>query len=159
MDICGGWFILINEKNMTHLDLVYIFILMVFFHIVDDFVLQTACLSKLKQKELWQEICGENFSKYKNDYKMALFIHALSWSIAIILPFIIFNVKTSSTLLLTMIVFNTIIHALIDHIKANKKETTLVADQIIHFLQIFLTFAVVGPLGMDIASGKLFVPN
>lgn len=64
-----------------------ILLLMILCHIIDDFVLQPVCLSKLKQKKTWEELedwCG----LYKHDYIMALFIHALSWAIMIHLPII-----------------------------------------------------------------------
>lgn len=59
-----------------------ILLLMLLCHIIDDFVLQPICLSKLKQKDWWEKHIYENVM-YKDDYKMALFIHSMSWSIMI----------------------------------------------------------------------------
>ena len=63
----------------------YIFLIMILLHIIDDFVLQPICLSKLKQKSFWETYVKDD-EKYKFDYKVALVIHALSWSIMIHLP-------------------------------------------------------------------------
>ncbi len=75
--------------------MIKILFLMILLHIFDDFVLQKATLSNLKQREWWERKIGtEEYGMplmYKNDYKMALVIHALSWSIMIHLPLFIFN--------------------------------------------------------------------
>ena len=59
-------------------------------HIIDDFVFQPICLSKLKQRDWWERNVGnEEYGMpllYKNDYKAALIIHSLSWAIMINLP-------------------------------------------------------------------------
>lgn len=119
--------------------MIYIFILMILCHIIDDFVLQPVCLSNLKQKHWWEEHCYGK--QYKNDYKMALFIHSLSWSIMIHLP-IIFIIMPVGWLLILSILINTIIHYIIDDLKANKYKINLITDQSIHFIQIILTFII-----------------
>jgi len=119
--------------------MIYIFILMILCHIIDDFVLQPVCLSNLKQKHWWEEHCYGK--QYKNDYKMALFIHSLSWSIMIHLP-IIFIIMPVGWLLILSILINTIIHYIVDDLKANKYKINLITDQSIHFIQIILTFII-----------------
>ena len=81
-----------------------------------------------------------NFEKYKNDYKMALFEHALEWSIAIMIPVMIF-ISCPGWLLLFLVVLNTIFHLIIDNMKANELRLNLIQDQLLHFLQIIITFA------------------
>lgn len=114
-------------------------LLMILCHIIDDFVLQPICLSKLKQKSWWEENYPDK--KYKEDYKVALFIHSLSWSIMIMLPFIFFgNVPW-----IVMFVFgciNCLIHYRVDDAKANQMKLNLKEDQTAHFLQIIITFFV-----------------
>ena len=119
--------------------MIYIFILMLFCHIIDDFVLQPVCLSNLKQKHWWDEHCYGK--QYKNDYKMALLIHSLSWSIMIHLP-LMYNMfyMFPEILILLSIIINTVIHYIVDDLKANKYKINLVIDQLIHFAQIILTF-------------------
>jgi len=119
--------------------MIIIFFLMILCHIIDDFVLQPVCLSNLKQKHWWDEHC--NGKQYKDDYKMALFIHSLSWSIMIHLP-IMYNMFYifPEILILLSIIINTVIHYIVDDLKANKYKINLVIDQLIHFAQIILTF-------------------
>lgn len=118
-----------------------ILLLMLLCHIIDDFVLQPICLSKLKQKDWWEKHIYENVM-YKDDYKMALFIHSMSWSIMISLPIILF-IDFPDYLLFTMFVINLLIHYYIDDLKANKLSINLMADQFIHMLQIVFYWAIV----------------
>ena len=116
--------------------LIRILLLMVLCHIIDDFVLQPICLSKLKQKEAWKDYD----EMYRNDYKMALAMHSISWAIMIMLPIIFFSdIDGVTVLLLTAI--NAFVHYCIDDAKANMKEINLVQDQTVHLLQILMTFA------------------
>lgn len=135
---------------------------MILLHITDDFVLQPICLSKLKQKDTWVKYCtGEDgqldlkkWMLYGADYKVALVVHALSWSIMIVLPFMclsiyrviigtdVFNNWNTDLFFFGSVVWNTFIHAYIDHVKANVKTISLMHDQFMHFLQILLTFIV-----------------
>ncbi len=119
--------------------MITIFLLMILCHILDDFVLQPVCLSNLKQKHWWDEHYPGK--QYKNDYKMALFIHSLSWSIMIHLP-IMYNMFYifPEILILVSIIINTVIHYIVDDLKANKYKINLITDQSIHFAQIILTF-------------------
>lgn len=118
--------------------MVYVFLIMMLLHIIDDFVLQPICLSKLKQKSFWEPYVKDD-EKYKFDYKVALVIHALSWSIMIHLPLMVIGVGEFGILL--SVILNTIMHAWTDDEKANKLNITLFEDQIIHFGQIVGTWA------------------
>jgi hypothetical protein len=113
-----------------------ILFLMMLFHIIDDFVFQPICLSKLKQNDVWKN----SPPMYKNDYIMALFIHALSWSIMIHLPLFIFCIPW--WVLILTISSNLVVHMIVDDLKANLKTINLVQDQSIHLIQIILTFVI-----------------
>lgn len=118
--------------------------LMFLAHIIDDFVIQTQCLSNLKQREWWVEQCKKkniDIEQYQNDYKVGLFIHALSWSLMIHLPFILLTSINDIVLLLSIII-NTFIHLITDDLKANANVLNLQQDQIIHFTQIIFTFLI-----------------
>jgi hypothetical protein len=116
-----------------------ILLLMILCHIIDDFVLQSTCLTKLKQKEWW---IGQNGYKdlYKNDYKMALAVHSMSWSIMVLLPLIFFS-EASEMALFGMFIANAIIHYITDDAKANKGKINLVTDQCIHLLQVLMAWS------------------
>ena len=118
--------------------MVYVFLIMILLHIIDDFVLQPICLSKLKQKSFWEPYVKDN-EKYKFDYKVALVIHALSWAIMIHLPFMFF--VSNEILVFISIIINATIHTYIDDEKANKLNISLLEDQLIHLIQIGTTWA------------------
>ena len=113
---------------------------MILCHIIDDFVLQPICLSKLKQKDWWFDNIKEykKYELYKNDYKMALLIHVLSWSIMIHLPLMF--IKVNEIVLTISIIINCIIHYIVDDLKANKYKINLITDQSIHLIQIILIY-------------------
>ena len=119
----------------------FLIFIMIFFHIVDDYYLQ-GILAKLKQKSWWQENAPDPL--YKNDYKMALIMHAFSWSFMIMLPLLVYSIVTSGMPYyfhyIFCIIWNTIIHAKVDNDKANKHKINLVTDQVIHLIQIAVTY-------------------
>lgn len=119
-----------------------ILLLMILCHVLDDFVLQKATLCDLKQKKWWEREVGTEEHgmplMYKNDYIMALCIHALSWSIMIHLPLFIFDIEWC--ILFMTIAVNFAIHCIVDNHKANLMTINLIQDQLIHLGQIILTF-------------------
>ena len=54
----------------------FVFVAVIFCHIVDDYYLQ-GILASMKQKTWWPKQEGYR-DLYKNDYKMALFIHSVA---------------------------------------------------------------------------------
>lgn len=123
-----------------------ILLCMIFLHILDDFVLQSFTLSKLKQKNIWEKYVEGKDKRlkelYKNDYWCALIIHSVSWSIAIVLPWIFMYPSKLGGCIAIFVVLNTIVHADIDNTKANKEKINLITDQCIHLIQIILTWGV-----------------
>ncbi len=113
---------------------------MFFLHIVDDYYLQ-GLLGKLKQKSWWEENYPE--AMYKNDYIIALIEHAFSWSFMIMLPVFILMWKTENINMpfyVIAFIINMLIHALVDHLKANQRRFGLLVDQMLHLFQITLTW-------------------
>jgi hypothetical protein len=117
--------------------MVKLLLLMILAHIVDDYYLQ-GILASMKQKSWWTKQEGYK-SLYKNDYKMALLIHSMSWSIMILLPGM-FTVGIPGTVLFVLFVINAGLHYLIDDLKANKKKINLLDDQTFHMLQVIVTW-------------------
>ena len=117
----------------------FILVLMFFCHIVDDYYLQ-GWLASAKQRSWWEQNAPREL--YNKDYIMALFCHSLSWSIMITLPVFVYLIVTEmfAPLMLLVIPVNIIIHAIVDDLKANKKKINLITDQLIHFVQIVLTW-------------------
>ena len=118
----------------------FILAAMIFLHIIDDYCLQAPCLCDLKQKSFWEKNAPDKL--YRFDYIIALIMHAFSWSFMIMLPIAIaINFDVSATFIGTLI-FNTIMHAITDDLKANKKVINLWVDQVTHIMQIFTTAAI-----------------
>jgi hypothetical protein len=120
--------------------MIKLLLLMILAHIVDDYYLQ-GILASMKQKSWWTKQEGYK-SLYKNDYKMALLMHSMSWSIMLLIPaMILFN--PSSYLLLGLFVLNALIHYHVDDAKANKFKINLMADQTIHLLQVLVSWIMI----------------
>ena len=115
----------------------FIFLLMIFCHIVDDYYLQ-GWLASAKQKKYWEENAPDKM--YKHDYIWALIMHSFSWAFMIMLPvafFMNFNINFEFTMLF---VWNVFLHSITDNEKANRKKINLIQDQMVHILQIIATF-------------------
>ena len=119
-----------------------ILLFMILLHIIDDFVLQPISLSNLKQKKWWEKQEGYS-DKYKDDYKVALAIHSISWSIMIHIPLVIMFPSLGQLALLISFIVNAVIHYYIDDLKANKLKINLFEDQMVHFCQICTTLSVI----------------
>lgn len=113
----------------------FILFTMIFAHIVDDYYLQRI-LASLKQKSWWEK--QENYKPlYKYDYIVALIMHAFSWSFMISLPILYLGF---TKWIAVAIILNTIIHGIVDDLKANKGKINLIIDQSIHIVQIIITW-------------------
>lgn len=121
---------------------IFIFISMLYFHIIGDWLLQNKEMNTLKYSSWWKQNNG--FDLYRNDYLMVILIHSIIWSIGIFLPIIIFTVCSFdfNTIfyigIFILIIFNTIVHSFIDNIYCNKGSISLITDQLLHILQIFI---------------------
>lgn len=113
----------------------FILFVMIFAHIVDDYYLQ-GILASLKQKSWWEN--QKSYKPlYKYDYIVALIMHAFSWSFMISLPILYFGF---TKWIVVVIILNTIIHGIVDDLKANKGKINLIVDQSIHIVQILITW-------------------
>lgn len=115
----------------------FIILFMIFMHIVDDFKLQ-GILASMKQRQWWEENAPNKLYKY--DYIWALLTHSFSWSFMIMLPIAIVSHFNIGILFVMVLIANIIIHCIIDDLKANKHKINLIEDQIIHIVQIIVTF-------------------
>ena len=115
----------------------FILVFMLFCHIVDDYYLQ-GWLASAKQKRWWRENAPQD--KYKFDYIAALIMHSFSWSFVVHIPIMIFS--NCDIWILFSILINTIIHGIVDDLKANRFKLNLIQDQIIHIIQISIVFII-----------------
>lgn len=117
---------------------IFILLSMLFMHIVDDYYLQ-GILASMKQKSWWQKLESYKDS-YKYDYIVALIMHSFSWSFMVMMPIALtMGFKVAAGFVVALLV-NTVIHFIVDNLKANKKKINLVQDQSIHVAQIVATF-------------------
>lgn len=121
---------------------IFMFTLMLLMHVIADYTLQ-GFLATGKQKEWWSKNYPDK--KYRNDWKMCLFMHSIEWAILIVLPWFVYvlclvGIQAELTGIFTVfflvILVNTLIHAVIDNKKCNEYKNNLVEDQMLHILQI-----------------------
>lgn len=118
---------------------VFILLTMIFLHIIDDYKLQ-GILANMKQKKWWE---GQKEYKklYKYDYILALIEHSFSWTFMIMLPIAI-SLKFNVGWWVIAYIVNMIVHAFVDDLKANKLKINLVVDQLVHLMQIIITWII-----------------
>lgn len=108
-----------------------------YMHWISDFVLQ-GCLADLKRKDWWSANAPDK--KYKDDWGMAMFVHGMSWSISVALPYIVYGLYVGNRPVviaaLCSLPVNTIVHEFVDSLKCNSKCISLWTDQTIHLFQI-----------------------
>lgn len=122
------------------MNVVFVLLWMIFFHIVDDYYLQ-GWLASAKQKTYWENRCPEEL--YKNDYIWALIMHSFSWAFMIMLPIAYFKNFVIGIDFIIMFAINVALHAFTDNCKANWKIINLIHDQVVHMFQILFTFLLV----------------
>lgn len=117
----------------------FIFMLMIFCHIVDDYYLQ-GWLASAKQKKYWQDNAPDRL--YKFDYIWALLMHSFSWVFMVMLPIAYIMNFNIPFMFVIVFISNILIHAFVDDLKANRKKINLTQDQTIHLMQIYFTFMI-----------------
>lgn len=112
-----------------------VLIWMFFCHFLFDFYVQTKSNGDIKKKEWWEKRHKKS-GKRKYNYIMGLLMHSFVWSMAILFPFYYIE----KTLHYFVMIINIIIHAIIDNEKTNKKSISSMQDQLLHVIQILLTW-------------------
>ena len=128
--------VIINNKEGEYYMEAFIIITMIFAHTIADFVLQTDTIAKFKQRSNWQPFGRE----YKYDYIPFLFIHSFMWSFIVLLP--LYIVKHDYNIFIFLVIVNTLIHMYIDNEKANNHTINLICDQLLHLMQIIISFII-----------------
>lgn len=127
-----------------------ILVFMVFLHCFYDFHLQ-GILASMKQRDWWQlQMDIQKDYKYKNDYKMALGVHAFEWAFFIMIPTLPYVVKMwdgfsmlafrTVVIYICLLTVNACFHYAVDDMKANDKTINLVEDQLAHLLQVLFSW-------------------
>lgn len=116
---------------------IFILLSMIFCHIVDDYYLQ-GWLASAKQKVWWEKNAPQKL--YQKDYLMALLMHSFSWTLMVMLIPSLHSILFGGIWYPTLYIGNIIIHFIVDDLKANKKKINLIQDQLIHLLQVTVTW-------------------
>ena len=116
---------------------IFLLLLMIFCHIVDDYYLQ-GWLASAKQRKWWEDNAPQILYKY--DYLWALLMHSFSWSFMIMLPIFFINGFVVTEQMFAVFAYNVMIHGLTDNLKANEFKINLWTDQLIHMCQIVGTW-------------------
>jgi len=127
--------------NISHILL--IFFITIFLHVYDDFKSQ-GILASMKQKEWWTSQSSYT-EKYKYDYTIALLAHSFSWAAAISIPSLVYYYIVNKEIclpLLFFIVIQTMVHCIVDDLKANKYKINLIQDQFTHLVQIIVEIGI-----------------
>lgn len=121
---------------------IFILIVMLFCHTIADYNLQ-GWLASAKQKSYWEENAPDKMYRY--DYIMALIMHSISWSSMIMLPLMTYQLYIGNSLGVTFLLFivNIFLHAQTDDMKVNVKQINLIQDQVIHLVQIVVSWFLV----------------
>lgn len=121
------------------MSIIFVFLLMIFCHILDDFGLQKGLLCFMKQKKWWES--QEDFKPlYKFDYIWGLLVHSFSWAFMVMLPIAIYQNFSVGWRYAAFIILHWLTHAYVDNLKANKGEINLWLDQLLHMAQIIIIF-------------------
>ena len=118
------------------MNICFTILLMIFFHIVDDYYLQ-GWLASAKQKKWWKENAPANL--YRFDYILAVVMHSFSWAFMIMLPIAFTMSFQINVNFVVVFVVNMIVHAITDNEKANRFTINLWIDQMVHIAQIAMT--------------------
>ena len=131
---------------------VNLFWLCTLLHLIADYTLQ-GCLTNLKQKSWWDEQLKkfayqtndtdkqhQIFKKYEYDYMAALYCHSFMWGILTFLPVLFIATPYAFS---AVVFTNSVIHIIVDHMKANLYVINLCQDQLLHLLQIVVSVALV----------------
>lgn len=119
-----------------------VFWLCVLMHLIADYNLQ-GILSDLKQSSWWNEQLSKaqirNIDKYAFDFIAGPGCHALMWSIMTCLPLLL---VVSPVVFSICVLANTVVHGVVDHMKANMYLINLCQDQVLHLIQIAVTVVI-----------------
>ena len=115
----------------------FVLLSMMFCHIVDDYYLQGK-LALFKQRSWWEEKAPDKMYKY--DYIVGLIIHSFSWAFMVMMPVAVSQEFQIGSIFMVILIINTVVHAIVDDLKANKRKINLITDQLVHVCQIIITF-------------------
>lgn len=121
---------------------IIVLIAMIAIHIKYDF--KQGLLAEFKQKSWWKKEFPDK-DWYKMEWVLPLLLHGFLWTTLIMIPptlylYYIGDDRMPTVVYVMIFLGNTLIHALVDHLKANIRELNLTEDQLLHISQIIFTW-------------------
>lgn len=114
-----------------------VLLLMVAMHVIEDFHLQGR-MAEMKQRSWW-----EGYPEmYSGDWVPVILLHGMEWSVLVSLPLLLLTGLDVGWWFAAMVTANGLIHAGVDHLKANDFKIDLVRDQTAHMAQIVAALCV-----------------
>jgi hypothetical protein len=114
-----------------------LFPLMILLHVIEDFHMQ-GIMARMKQREFWREYP----EMYAHDWIPVILLHGMEWATVVALPCILASwFDVSAWFVLTVVVMG-VVHAYVDHLKANRLSINLIQDQAVHIVQIAVMLVV-----------------
>lgn len=114
-----------------------LFPLMVLLHVIEDFHMQ-GIMAQMKQREFWREYP----EMYADDWIPVILLHGFEWAMIVSVPCLLASwFDVSAWFIVTMVAMG-LVHAYVDHLKANRLRITLVQDQAMHIVQIAVILVV-----------------
>ena len=105
--------------------------LMILFHVIEDFHIQ-GNMAQMKQRRWWKFYDDE----YRNDWVPVIILHGIEWAMFVSIPCLMASWFDVSVWFMAVVVSMGLIHAYIDHLKANTFKINLIQDQTMHMVQI-----------------------
>lgn len=112
--------------------------IMLFMHVIADFNLQ-GILAQMKCEAWWKD--KKYYGEY--DWATALTMHAFSWTFLVMLPLLVYLDFQLTNAFNNMFCINLFVHFFVDDLKANRHKIDLRTDQVIHIIQIAVTYIVI----------------
>ena len=109
--------------------------LMILCHIIEDFHIQ-GVMGDMKQASFWNPY-GE---KYADDWKPVIILHGMEWAMLTSMPCLVMSWFDVPMWFVLVIVAMGLLHAYIDHLKANEGKINLITDQTLHMSQIMIIY-------------------
>ena len=105
--------------------------LKILLNVIEDFHMQ-GIMAQMKQKAYWCEYHG----KYTNDWVPVMLLHGVEWATIVSIPCMLVSWFDVSVWFIVVVVVMGLVHAYVDHLKANKFSINLIQDQAIHMVQL-----------------------
>lgn len=122
---------------MPEASVAVVLLLMVAMHVIEDFHLQGR-MADMKQRAWWSQYP----ERYSRDWMPVILLHGMEWSVLVSLPLLLLTGLDAGWWFAAMVAVNGLVHAGVDHLKANSLRIDLIQDQTVHMVQMVAALCV-----------------